>query len=102
MLNPLALTSVPVRLYAPLWCRARAWRGARRQDRTMKHSFDRPSWWAASAVPYRFFWLLPTAGAIVGFVASDRFGVPTFPAFVGGQVPALALEAWWLHKRPTS
>jgi hypothetical protein len=62
----------------------------------------RPSWWADSAVPYRFFWLLPSAGAVIGFAAANQFGVPVWMGFMCGEIPALALEAWWRLRGPVS
>lgn len=64
----------------------------------MKFASKRQAWWATSAVPYRFFWLLPSAGAVVGFAAASRFGVPVWMGFLSGEIPALALEAWWRHR----
>jgi len=66
----------------------------------VKGAFERPSWWAASAVPYRYFWLLPTAGAVIGFAAASWFGVPVWLGFLCGELPALTLEAWWRHRGP--
>ena len=66
----------------------------------MKGAFERPSWWAASAVPYRYFWLLPTAGAVIGFAAASWFGFPVWLGFLCGELPALTLEAWWRHRGP--
>lgn len=66
----------------------------------MKLSSYKPSWWASSAVPYRSFWLLSSAGAIIGLVAASELGVPVWLGFVGGEIPALTLEAWWRHRRP--
>ncbi|MFZ0091816.1 MAG: hypothetical protein WAL63_20095 [Solirubrobacteraceae bacterium] len=66
----------------------------------MKRWLKTPPWWASSAVPYPFFWLVPTAGAAVGFVAANRLGVPVWSGFICGELPALALEAWWHHRRP--
>ena len=65
----------------------------------MKLLSERPPWWADSAVPYRFFWLLPSAGAGIGLAAANRLGVPVWMGFVGGELPALALEAWWRRGR---
>jgi hypothetical protein len=62
----------------------------------------RPSWWADSAVPYRFFWLLPSAGAVIGLAAANQLGVPVWMGFVCGEIPALALEAWWRLRGPVS
>jgi hypothetical protein len=64
----------------------------------VRHSLEHPSWWASSAVPYPFFWLLPTVGAAVGFAAAGRLGVPVWSGFLGGEIPALVLEAWWRHR----
>jgi hypothetical protein len=66
----------------------------------MKLFSDKPSWWATSAVPYRSFWLLPSAGAIIGLVAASELGVPVWLGFICGELPALTLEAWWRHRRP--
>lgn len=68
----------------------------------MKHVSGRPSWWADSAVPYRFFWLLPSAGAVIGLAAANQLGVPVWMGFVCGEIPALALEAWWRLRDPAS
>lgn len=68
----------------------------------MKRSSGRPSWWADSAVPYRSFWLLPSAGAVIGLAAAIYFGVPVWLGFVCGEIPALTLEAWWRHRSPPS
>lgn len=68
----------------------------------MKRWLKRPPWWASSAVPYPFFWLVPTAGAAVGYVAAHRLGVPVWSGFGCAELPALALEAWWRYRRPTS
>lgn len=68
----------------------------------MKLVFKRPSWWATSAVPYPFFWLLPSSGAVIGLVAASYFGVPVWLGLICGEIPALALEAWWRHQRPPS
>jgi hypothetical protein len=56
---------------------------------------DKPAWWATSAVPYRWFWLLGLAGVPVGFAASSVFGVPLWLGFICAELPALGLEAWW-------
>ncbi|MGZ6617699.1 MAG: hypothetical protein ACXVFQ_25150 [Solirubrobacteraceae bacterium] len=66
----------------------------------MKRSFERPSWWATSAVPYRYFWLLPSAGAVIGFAAASYFGIPVWLGFLCGELPALGLEAWWRRRGP--
>ena len=66
----------------------------------MKRALERPAWWAASAVPYRYFWLLPTAGAVIGFAAASALGIPVWLGFLCGEAPALALEAWWRHRGP--
>jgi hypothetical protein len=58
----------------------------------------RSSWWATSAVPYPWFWLLASAGAVIGFAAASYLGVPVWMGFVCGEIPALALEAWWQHR----
>lgn len=68
----------------------------------MKRSSGRPSWWATSAVPYPWFWLLPSAGALIGLAAASYFGVPVWLGFVCGEIPALALEAWWRRRSPPS
>ena len=68
----------------------------------MKLRLERPSWWVGSAVPYRFFWLLPSAGAIAGYGAVGRLGVPLWLGLVVGELPALALEAWWRRQRPAA
>jgi hypothetical protein len=62
----------------------------------------RPAWWATSAVPYRWFWLLAAAGVPVGLIAANSFGVPAWMGFVCAELPALGLEAWWrrdVHRR---
>jgi hypothetical protein len=68
----------------------------------VKHVPERPSWWADSAVPYRFFWLLPSAGALIGLAGANQLGVPVWMGFVVGEIPALALEAWWRLRVPAS
>jgi hypothetical protein len=65
----------------------------------VRRSLQHPSWWASSAVPYPFFWLLPVAGAAVGYLAAGWLGVPVWAGFLGAELPALALEAWWRHRR---
>jgi hypothetical protein len=60
----------------------------------------RPAWLATSAVPYRYFWLLPSAGVVIGLVAASAFGVPVWLAFVCAETPALAMEAWWRRPHP--
>jgi hypothetical protein len=62
----------------------------------------RPAWWATSAVPYRYFWLLPSAGVVLGLAAASTFGVPVWLGFICAEIPALALEAWWRRARPPS
>jgi hypothetical protein len=62
----------------------------------------RPSWWATSAVPYASFWLLPSAGAVIGLAVASYLGTPVWVGFVCGEIPALALEAWWRRRRPPS
>jgi hypothetical protein len=66
----------------------------------MKLPSSRPAWWATSAVPYSWFWLLASAGAIIGLVAATELGVPVWLGFLAGEIPALALEAWWRYRRP--
>lgn len=66
----------------------------------MKFLSKPPSWWAASAVPYRFFWLLPSTGAVIGLAAAIHFRVPVWLGFLCGEIPALAIEAWWRHRSP--
>ena len=68
----------------------------------MKLVPKRSPWWATSAVPYRFFWLLPSTGAVLGLAAAIYFGVPVWLGFICGEIPALALEAWWRHQTPSS
>jgi hypothetical protein len=68
----------------------------------MKLVSKKPSWWATSAVPYPFFWLLPSSGAVIGLAAASQLGVPVWLGFVCGEIPALALEAWWRHRSPSS
>jgi hypothetical protein len=75
-------------------------RPTRRDRNALKHTVEKPPWWATSAVPYRFFWLLPSGAAVAAGAASDRFGVPLVVALVCAEAPALGLEAWWRHKRP--
>jgi hypothetical protein len=53
------------------------------------------SWWATSAVAYRWFWLLALAGVPIGLVAASVFRVPLWLSFVCAELPALGLEAWW-------
>jgi hypothetical protein len=55
----------------------------------------RPAWWATSAVPYRWFWLLPSAGVPVGLVAASVLGIPAWLGFICAELPALGFEAWW-------
>jgi hypothetical protein len=62
----------------------------------------RPTWWATSAVPYRYFWLLPSAGVVIGLAAASMFGVPVWLGFLCAEIPALALEAWWRRAQPPS
>lgn len=62
----------------------------------------RPAWWANSAVPCRYFWLLPSAGVVIGLAAASTFGVPVWLGFICAETPALALEAWWRHAHPPS
>jgi hypothetical protein len=64
----------------------------------VKDHFKRPSWWSNSAVPYPWFWLLPSAGAVIGFAGASQFGVPVWMGFLAGESPALALEAYWRHR----
>ena len=71
-----------------------------RRPFAVKRSSERPSWWATSAVPYRYFWLLPAAGAVIGLAAASYLGVPVWLGFVCGEIPALALEARWRHRTP--
>jgi hypothetical protein len=54
-----------------------------------------PAWWATSAVPYRWFWVLASAGVPIGLVVANVFGVPLWLGFICGEVPALGFEAWW-------
>jgi hypothetical protein len=68
----------------------------------VKRWSKKPSWWAQSAVPYPSFWLLPTAGAVIGLAAADQLGVPVWMGFLCAEIPALALEAWWRHRKPPS
>jgi hypothetical protein len=68
----------------------------------MRRITERPPWWATSAVPYRFFWLLPSAGAAIGLAAASQLGVPVWLGFVCGEIPALALEAWWRLRPPAT
>jgi hypothetical protein len=58
----------------------------------------RPKWWASSAVPYRWFWLLALAGVPIGLVAASVLGVPVWLGFICAEAPALGLEAWWRRK----
>jgi hypothetical protein len=58
----------------------------------------RPAWWATSAVPYRWFWLLPSAGVPIGLAGASVFRVPVWLSFICAELPALALEAWWRRK----
>jgi hypothetical protein len=62
----------------------------------------RPAWWATSAVPYRYFWLLPSAGVLIGLAAASLLSVPVWLGFICAEMPALALEAWWRRARPSS
>src|ERR1700722_3858732 len=52
----------------------------------------RPAWWATSAVPYRWFWLLPSAGVPIGLGAASVFSVPVWLGFICAELPALGLE----------
>jgi hypothetical protein len=53
------------------------------------------SWWATSAVPYRWFWLLALAGVPIGLAAASVLGVPLWLGFICAELPALGLEASW-------
>ena len=64
-----------------------------------KAAAARPGWWANSAVPYPYFWLLPSAGVVAGLAGASAFGVPAWLGFICAEAPALALEAWWRRKR---
>jgi hypothetical protein len=64
----------------------------------MKGSSEHRWWWASSAVPYSLFWLVPTVGAAVGFVAANRLRIPVWSGFLCGEIPALALEARWRQR----
>jgi hypothetical protein len=39
---------------------------------------------------------------VIGLGAAIYFGVPVWLGFVCGEIPALALEAWWRHRSPSS
>ena len=62
----------------------------------------RPAWWATSAVPYRYFWLLPSAGVVIGLAAASALHVPVWLALVCAEAPALAVEAWWRRAQALS
>jgi hypothetical protein len=68
-----------------------------RSDQTPPKAADgaRLAWWATSAVPYRWFWLLALAGVPIGLVAASLLGVPVWLGFICAELPALGLEAWW-------
>jgi hypothetical protein len=68
----------------------------------VKLGFGRPSWWATSAVPYSWFWLMSSAGAVIGLAAASELGVPVWTGLVCGEIPALALEAWWRRRNARS
>jgi hypothetical protein len=68
----------------------------------VRRSLEHPPWWASSAVPYPFFWVLPTVGAAIGFVAANQLGVAVWSGLLCGVMPALVLEAWWRHRRRAS
>jgi divalent metal cation (Fe/Co/Zn/Cd) transporter len=78
------------------------WPSTHRSHVMRKVGAARPAWWATSAVPYRYFWLLPSAGVAIGLAAASAFGVPVWLGFICAETPALALEAWWRHARPPS
>jgi hypothetical protein len=78
------------------WPTTRRWRAMRNDEP------GRPAWWAASAVPYRYFWLLPSAGVVIGLAVASAFGVPVWLGFICAEAPALAMEAWWRRKRSPS
>jgi hypothetical protein len=63
---------------------------------------ERPAWWAASAVPYRYFWLLPSAGVVIGLGAASALRVPLWLGFICAEAPALAVEAWWRRAQAPS
>src|ERR1700722_7137877 len=71
-------------------------RGEPTPDQTSQKSAGRarPAWWAGSAVPYRWFWLLALAGVPIGLAAASVLGVPLWLGFVCAELPALGLEAW--------
>lgn len=78
------------------------WRSTHRSRVMRKVGAAPPGWWATSAVPYRYFWLLPSAGVVIGLGAASAFGVPVWLGFICAETPALALEAWWRHAHPPS
>ena len=59
-----------------------------------KVEHGRPAWWANTAIPYRYFWLLPSAGVVIGLAVASVFGVPVWLGFICAEAPALAVEAW--------
>lgn len=73
------------------------WRSTHLSSVMRKVGAARPAWWATSAVPYPYFWLLPSAGVVIGLAAASEFGVPVWLGFICAETPALALEAWWRH-----
>ena len=67
--------------------------GRPHQSRPMrKVEPGRPAWWAASAVPYRYFWLLPSAGVVIGLAAASALRVPLWLALICAEAPALTVE----------
>ena len=79
------------------------WVSVSQSDRVMKKAEPgRPAWWAASAVPYRYFWLLPSVGVVIGLGAASALRVPLWLGFICAEAPALAVEAWWRRAQARS